>query len=190
MALIRPALMLLLVFTLLLGLVYPVIITGIAHVAFPSAAQGSLVRDGDRIVGSSLIGQPVDDPRYFWGRPSATAPVPYNAAASAGSNLGPMNPALRAAVAARMNALHEADPPNQSPVPVDLVTSSGSGLDPHISPAAAYYQVARVARARNLSVARVQALVDDAVEPRTFGFIGEARVNVLLLNLALDHAGR
>jgi K+-transporting ATPase ATPase C chain len=176
----------LLLFTLLLGFVYPAAITGIAHVAFPSQASGSLVHDGDRVVGSSLIGQPFSDPRYFWGRPSATAPVPYNAAASTGSNQGPLNPALRDAVKARVSALQMADPSNTAPVPVDLVTASGSGLDPHISPAAAYYQVARVARARSLSEATVRSMVDEAIEPRTLGVIGESRVNVLLLNLALD----
>lgn len=189
MSLIRPALTLLLVFTVILGLAYPAVITGIARVAFPSQASGSLVHDGDRIVGSSLIGQPFDDARYFWGRPSATAPVPYNAAASTGSNQGPMNPALSDAVRARVSALRSADPSNTAPVPIDLVTASGSGLDPHISPAAAYYQVARIARTRAVSEARVKALVDAAIEPRTFGFIGEPRVNVLLLNLSLDRAG-
>jgi K+-transporting ATPase ATPase C chain len=186
MSLIRPALSLLLVFTVVLGLVYPALITGISQVAFPSQASGSLVHDGDRVVGSSLIGQPFADPRYFWGRPSATAPVPYNAAASTGSNQGPMNSALSDAVKARVSALQSADPSNTTPIPIDLVTASGSGLDPHISPAAAYYQVARVARARTLSEARVRSMVDAAIEPRTLGVIGEPRVNVLLLNLALD----
>jgi K+-transporting ATPase ATPase C chain len=189
MALFRPAFTLLLVFTVLLGLVYPAVITGVAHVLFPAQAQGSLIHEGTRVVGSSLIGQPFDDPRYFWGRPSATAPVPYNAAASVGSNLGPMNPALHDAVAARIQALHEADPGNAAPVPVDLVTASGSGLDPHITPAAAYYQVARVARARSIGEAGVRALVERAIEPRSFGLLGESRVNVLLLNRALDRAG-
>ncbi len=189
MSLIRPALMLMLVFTLLLGLVYPVAVTGVARVLFPAQSEGSLVHAGDRVVGSALIGQPFDDPRYFRGRPSATAPVPYNAAASSGSNLGPMNPALRAAVAARIEMLRNADPSNVEPVPVDLVTASASGLDPHISPAAAYYQVTRVAHARSIPEARVMALVDAAIEPRALGFIGEPRVNVLLLNLSLDRAG-
>jgi K+-transporting ATPase ATPase C chain len=186
MSLIRPALTLLFVFTVILGLAYPAVITGISRVVFPSQASGSLVHDGDRVVGSSLIGQPFDDARYFWGRPSATGPVPYNAAASAGSNQGPMNPALRDAVKARIEALRTADPGNHAPVPVDLVTASGSGLDPHISPAAAYYQVARVARARGMSAEHVRSLVDKSIEGRTLGFIGEPRVNVLLLNLALD----
>jgi len=190
MSLVRPAIMLLIVFTILLGVIYPLVMTGVSHVVFPAQAAGSLVRDGGRVVGSSLIGQPFDDPRYFWGRPSATGPVPYNAAASTGSNLGPSNPALHDAVAARVSALHAGDPGNEAPVPIDLVTASGSGLDPHVSPAAAYYQVARVAHARGLSEARVRSLVDHAVEGRTLGVIGEPRVNVLLLNLALDHTGR
>lgn len=189
MSLIRPAIMLLLVFTVLLGLIYPAAVTGVAHVLFRAPSEGSLIHDGDRVVGSALIGQPFDDPRYFWGRPSATAPVPYNAAASSGSNWGPMNPALRNAVKARVSALRNSDPSNTKPVPVDLVTASGSGLDPHISPAAAYYQVARIARARSVPDARVKALVDATIEPRALGFIGEPRVNVLLLNLALDRAG-
>ena len=190
MSLVRPAIMLLLVFTVLLGVIYPLVMTGVSRVVFPAQAAGSLVRDGDRIVGSSLIGQSFDDPRYFWVRPSATGPVPYNAAASTGSNLGPTNPVLHDAVAARVAALRAADPGNKTPVPIDLVTASGSGLDPHVSPASAYYQVARVARERGLSEARVRALVDGAVEGRTLGLIGEPRVNVLRLNLALDRAGR
>jgi K+-transporting ATPase ATPase C chain len=189
MSLVRPALTLLLVFTVLLGLVYPVAITGIAHVVFPSQSTGSLIREGERVVGSSLIGQAFDDPKYFWGRPSATPAVPYNGASSSGSNQGPLNPALRDAVEARIDALRAADPGNTSPVPVDLVTASGSGLDPHITPAAAYYQAARVARARSLSEASVRALVDAAVEPRTWGILGEPRVNVLRLNLELDRRG-
>jgi len=190
MSLVRPALTLLVVFTVLLGIVYPLVMTGVSRAVFPAQAAGSLVRDGDRVVGSSLIGQPFDAPRYFWGRPSATGPVPYNAAASTGSNLGPSNPALHDAVAARVAALRAADPGNEAEVPIDLVTASGSGLDPHVSPAAAHYQVARVARVRGLSEARVRALVDDAAEGRTLGVIGEPRVNVLRLNLALDHMGR
>ena len=185
-AIIRPAFTLLLVFTVLLGFVYPAVITGLARVVFPSRAQGSLLYNGGRAVGSSLIGQAFDDPRYFWGRPSATAPVPYNGAASTGSNLGPMNPSLRAAVAARIQALHEADPSNTRVIPIDLVTASGSGLDPDISPAAAYYQVARVARARSMSEPDVRGMVQDAIEPRSLGILGEPRVNVLRLNLALD----
>jgi K+-transporting ATPase ATPase C chain len=186
MSLIRPALTLLLVFTVLLGLAYPAAITGMSRVLFPAQSTGSLVHDGNRVVGSSLIGQPFSDPRYFWGRPSATAPVPYNAAASTGSNQGPMNPALSDAVKARVSALRDADPSNTAPIPVDLVTASGSGLDPHISPAAAYYQVGRVARARGMSEEHVRSLVDKSIEGRTLGLFGEPRVNVLLLNLALD----
>jgi K+-transporting ATPase ATPase C chain len=188
MSLFRPAFTLLLVFTVMLGLVYPFAITGIARVAFPAQAEGSLLHDGEHVIGSSLIGQPFNDSRYFWGRPSATAPVPYNGAASSGSNQGPMNPALRDAVIARIKALQSADPSNAAPIPVDLVTASASGLDPHISPAAAFYQAPRVARARALSEASVRSMVDAAVEPRTFGILGEPRVNVLQLNLALDGA--
>lgn len=190
MSLARPAIMLLLIFTLITGVLYPAAITGIARVVFPSQAAGSLLRDGDEVVGSILIGQAFDDARYFWGRPSATSPVPYNAAASSGSNQGPLNPALRDAVAARIAALRAADPSNDASIPVDLVTASASGLDPHISPAAAYYPVPRVARARGLSVLRVRSLVDASVQDRTFGAIGEPRVNVLRLNLALDHETR
>ena len=188
MSLFRPAFTLLLVFTVMLGLVYPFAITGIARVAFPAQAEGSLLHDGEHVIGSSLIGQPFNDPRYFWGRPSATAPVPYNGAASSGSNQGPMNPALRDAVIARVKALQSADPSNTAPIPIDLVTASASGLDPHISPAAAFYQAPRVARARALSEASVRSMVDAAVETRTFGILGEPRVNVLQLNLALDGA--
>lgn len=183
---IRPALMALLVFTVLTGLVYPLVVTGIAQLFFPHRANGSLiVRDG-RAVGSELIGQPFDDPKYFWGRPSATSPFPYNAAASSGSNLGPSNPALVEAVQARIADLKAADPANTQPIPVDLVTASASGLDPHISIAAALYQVPRVARARGMSEVDVIALVDQYTEGRQLGFLGEPRINVLLLNLALD----
>ena len=182
----RQALLMLALLTLVTGVIYPLIVTGVAQVAFPRQASGSLIEHDGVKVGSDLIGQPFSDPKYFWGRPSATSPGPYNAGASSGSNQGPLNPALHEAVAARIEALRAADPDNASPVPVDLVTASGSGLDPHISPAAAEYQVARVARARGLSVDEVQALVAKHTLGRQLGFLGETRVNVLELNLALD----
>jgi K+-transporting ATPase ATPase C chain len=185
-AFLKPAAILLAIFTVLTGLLYPVAVTGLAQAFFPSQANGSLLRQGDRIVGSALIGQPFDDPRYFWGRPSATTPFPYNAAASAGSNLGPSNPALARAVQARIAALRVADPDNPQPVPVDLVTASASGLDPHISVAAAMYQAPRVARARGLDAEAVRQLVVQHSEGRQFGILGEPRVNVLKLNLALN----
>lgn len=181
----RPAATLLLAFTLLLGIVYPALITGASALAFPRLARGSLLPGG---AGSDLIGQPFTSPAHFWSRPSATSPEPYDGRASGGSNLGPTNPALEDAVRARVVALREADPGNLAPIPVDLVTTSGSGLDPHISPAAAYYQVPRVARATGLAEATVRALVDAHVEGRTLGLLGEPRVNVLRLNLALDQA--
>lgn len=184
--LLRVSLLMLLVMTVITGVLYPLAVTGVAHVAFPHQAYGSLiVRDG-HVVGSRLIGQPFDDPRYFWGRPSATSPQPYNGAASGGSNLGPTNPALADAVRQRIAALHAADPGNTQPVPVDLVTASGSGLDPEISPAAAQYQLARVARVRHLDVAQVRQLVAAHTQGRWLGLFGEPRVNVLALNLALD----
>jgi len=185
-SLLRPAFTLLFLFTVLTGVIYPVFVTAVSQGVFPGRARGSLIRDGDRLIGSELIGQPFDDPRYFWGRPSATTPFPNNAAASTGSNLGPTNPALRDAIAARIAALHAADPDNGAPVPIDLVTTSASGLDPHLSPAAEFYQIARVARARGLEPARVRSLVDHLVEEPLFGLFGERRVNVLRLNLALD----
>jgi K+-transporting ATPase ATPase C chain len=183
---IRPAVVLLLLFTLLTGVVYPVAVTGLAWALFPGAARGSLIVKDGRAIGSHLIGQPFDDPKYFWGRPSATSPYPYNAGSSSGSNLGPLNPALADAVKSRVEAFRVADPSEQSPIPIDLVTTSASGLDPHISPAAAVYQVRRVAAARGLGDEVVRALVDRHIEPRTLGVLGEPRVNVLLLNLALN----
>jgi K+-transporting ATPase ATPase C chain len=182
----RPAAVLLVLLTVLTGVAYPLLVTLVAQIAFPRQARGSLVTRGTDVAGSALIGQPFNDPRYFWGRPSATAPFEYNAAASSGSNRGPLNPAQVDAVKARADALRTADPDNRTPIPVDLVTSSGSGLDPHISPAAARWQVSRVARARGLEPSAVQALVSRHTEPRQWGFLGEPRVNVLALNLDLD----
>ena len=182
----RPAIVLLAIFTLLTGVIYPLVVTGISQLVFPRQANGSLIVQNGQVVGSKLIGQSFEDPRYFWGRLSATSPYPYNASASTGSNLAPSNPALAAEVEARIAALKAADPSNTLPIPVDLVTSSGSGLDPNISIAAANYQVARVARARGLSVEVIQALVDQFTAGRQFGVLGEQRVNVLELNLALD----
>ncbi len=182
----RPALTLFVALSIITGLAYPLAVTGIAQLAFPDAANGSLiVRDG-RVVGSELIGQPFSDPKHFWSRPSATSPLPYNAANSAGANQGPSHPALADAVKTRIAALRAADPDNALPVPVDLVTASASGLDPHISRAAADHQLARVARARGLPVERLRALVDRHTERPLLGFIGEPRVHVLRLNLALD----
>jgi potassium-transporting ATPase KdpC subunit len=185
-ALLRPALVLLLLLTLLTGIVYPLVVTAIAHSFFARQASGSLLVQGGRVVGSALIGQSFSDPRHFWSRPSATTPQPYNGTASNASNLGPLNPALTDAVRQRLAALRAADPGNAAPVPVDLVTASASGLDPHISVAAANYQAARVARARGLPLAQVQALIAAHTEGRLLGVIGEPRVNVLELNLALD----
>ena len=182
----RPALVVFFILTLVTGIAYPLLVTGAAQTLFPAQAAGSLiVRDG-KVVGSELIGQNFSDPKHFWGRPSATGPMPYNAAASSGSNLGPLNPALTDAVKSRIEALRAADPSNTARVPVDLVTASASGLDPHISPAAAAYQAGRVAKARGLPTGKVQALVTAQTEAPLFGLLGEPRVNVLKLNLALD----
>jgi K+-transporting ATPase ATPase C chain len=181
-----PSLRMLVVLSVLTGLVYPLATWGIAQLAFPGAANGSLIERNGKAVGSALIGQPFDDPKYFWSRPSATSPQPYNGASSSGSNQGPRNPALADAVKDRIKALRDADPGNTAPVPVDLITASGSGLDPHISVAAAEYQIARVAKVRGLPPDRVRDLVAQATEGRTFGVLGESRVNVLKLNLALD----
>lgn len=186
--LLRQSFVLLLVMTAITGILYPLAATGLAQLVFPRQANGSLIMQDGKPVGSVLIGQSFTDPRYFWGRPSATAPNPYNAASSAGSNQGPTNPALIDAVKQRIAALHAVDPGNTAAVPVDLVTASASGLDPQISPAAAQYQAARVARARKLDVAQVQALVARHTEGRQFGVLGEPRVNVLELNRALDAA--
>jgi K+-transporting ATPase ATPase C chain len=181
-----PSVLTLLVFSVLTGLVYPFVVTGIAAVCCARQAQGSLIRQGDQLVGSALLGQPFDNPKYFWPRPSATTPQPYNGASSAGSNLGPTNPAQIDAVKAQLAALRQADPDNKSPVPVDLVTASGSGLDPDISPAAAEYQLMRVARARGIDPQQLRSLVSAHSQSRQWGVLGEPRVNVLELNLALD----
>jgi potassium-transporting ATPase KdpC subunit len=186
LAQLRPAIMVFALLAVITGVIYPYAITGVAQAVFPAQANGSLIYRDGQPVGSALIGQPFDDPKYFWGRLSATSPFPYNAAASSGSNYGPLSLALADAVTARMDALKAADPDNRQPIPVDLVTASGSGLDPHISPAAAFYQVPRVARARGLSEDQVRALVARFTEGRQFGILGEPRVNVLKLNLALD----
>jgi K+-transporting ATPase ATPase C chain len=185
--LVKPAIMMLVVLTFLTGVIYPLLVTGIAQLVFPKQANGSLIYQGGKPVGSELIGQQFDDPKYFWSRLSATGPFPYNAAASSGSNLGPTNEALFNAVAARIEALRRADSSNTQSIPVDLVTASGSGLDPHISPAAALYQVHRVAYSRSLDEAIVRNLVEIYIEGRQLGFLGEPRVNVLKLNLALQN---
>jgi potassium-transporting ATPase KdpC subunit len=182
----KTAIILLALLTLITGVIYPLVVTVIAQVAFPAQANGSLIVKEGKAIGSQLIGQPFDDPKYFWGRLSATGPFPYNAASSSGSNFGPTNPALIDEVQARISALTAIDPANAQPIPVDLVTSSGSGLDPHISPAAADYQVSRVARARGLEVSVVRQFVAQHTQGRDLGVLGEPRVNVLELNLALD----
>lgn len=182
----RPAVTSFLLLTVLTGIAYPLLVTGISQVVMSDKANGSMIMKDGKPIGSNLIGQSFSDPKYFWGRPSATSPMPNNASSSGGSNLGPTNPALMDAVKSRVQALRNADPGNQLPVPVDLVTASGSGLDPHISPAAAEYQLARVARVRNLPLDVVHKLVDEHTESRQFGILGEPRVNVLELNLALD----
>ena len=188
----RPALVSLGIFTILTGLIYPLVVTGIAQVVFPWQANGSLIVRNGQPVGSALLGQPFDDPKYFWGRLSATSPAAYTAfnadksTGSSGSNYGPLNPALLEAVQGRIKALRDADPDNTAPIPVDLVTASGSGLDPHMSPAAAAYQVSRVARARGLSEEAVRRVVAQHTAGRTLGLLGEPRVNVLAVNLALD----
>ncbi|VVE60646.1 potassium-transporting ATPase subunit C [Pandoraea captiosa] len=188
--LLRPMLSLFVVLSVITGLVYPLVVTGIGRTAFSREAAGSLIYKDGKAVGSSLIGQNFDEPKYFWGRLSATSPNPNNATASGGSNFGPLNPALTDAVKARIAALRDADPSAQLPVPADLVTASGSGLDPDISPAAAEYQVARVAKARGLSTDAVRELVARSTQGRQWGIFGEPRVNVLKLNLALDGLAR
>ncbi len=182
----RPAVSILIAMTVLLGIGYPLAITGIARIAFPTQAEGSLVYQGQQLTGSRLIGQAFSDPKYFWGRPSATTPQPYNGVGSTGSNLGPLNPALIDQVNANAKALRDADPGNTQPVPVDLVTASASGLDPEISVAGARFQAGRVARARGIPAARVEELISRHTEGRLLGLFGEPRVNVLELNLALD----
>ena len=184
--LLRPAISLLVVFTAITGVAYPLAATGLAQLIFPQQANGSLIEKNGKPIGSSLIGQSFTDAKYFWGRPSATAPNPNNASSSSGSNTGPTNPALIDTIKQRIDALHAVDPTNKALVPVDLITASASGLDPEISPAAAQYQLARVAQARKLSVSQVQTLVDQYTSGRTLGILGEPRVNVLKLNLALD----
>ncbi len=182
----RPALVIFLLLSAITGIAYPAVVTLFSNTLFPDEARGRLIEENGHTVGSRLLGQPFSSPGYFWSRPSATGPQPYNGAASSGSNLGPINPALETAVRERIAALRALDPDNQAAVPVDLVTASASGLDPHVSPAAAEYQVARVARARKMQETDVRNLVQQATEQRTFGLLGEARVNVLELNRSLD----
>src|SRR5450432_3056538 len=182
----RPGASLIVAMTVLLGIIYPLMITGISQIAMHSKAEGSLLHRGDTLIGSSLIGQNFSDPKYFWGRPSATSPQPYNGIGSAGSNLGPLNPALIDKVNANAKALRDADPLNKDPIPVELVTASASGLDPEISPAAAFYQAGRVARSRNIPLATVRALIAEHRRGPLLGIFGESRINVLELNMALD----
>jgi potassium-transporting ATPase KdpC subunit len=182
----RPALVMLILMTAITGFIYPALVTGLAQAFFPAQANGSLIEQGGHPVGSALLGQPFGGTGYFWSRPSASSPYPYNASSSSGSNQGPTNPALADAVASRIKALRDADPGNSAPVPIDLVTASASGLDPHISPAAAEYQLDRVARARGMDAAKVRVLIAAHTDGRQLGFLGEPGVNVLELNLALD----
>ncbi len=183
----KPAVLMLLLLSILTGVVYPALVTVFAQVFYADKANGSLIKDQQgALLGSQLIGQPFSDPSYFWGRASATSPYPYNASASSGSNLGPTNPALADAVKGRIDALQKVDPDNKAPVPVDLITASGSGLDPHISPAAADYQIDRISKVRNIAPEKLRDLVQTHTEGRQWGVFGEPRVNVLALNLALD----
>jgi K+-transporting ATPase ATPase C chain len=186
----KPALLVMALMTALTGVAYPLLVTGIAQGLFPNQANGSLIEQDGKLVGSALVGQSFSDPKHFWGRPSATGPVPYNGGASSGSNLGPLNPALEEAVKARIDALKASDPTQTAPVPVDLVTASGSGLDPHISPAAARWQAPRIARLRGLAETEVMKLIDAHTEGRQLGLLGEPRVKVLTLNLTLDQLGK
>lgn len=185
-SILRPALVLFGALTLVCGVAYPVLVTGVAQAAFPDAANGSLVKQGDRVVGSRLIGQHFSAPQYFWGRPSATSPTPYNGGGSSGSNQGPLNPALHDAVKGRIQALRDADPGNTAPIPADLVTASASGVDPEISLAGARWQAARVAKARGMATPEVEQIMEAHAEGKVLGLFGEPRVNVLALNLALD----
>ncbi len=185
-SLVRPALTLFILISLVTGLLYPLAVTGIAHIAFAEQATGSLIKRGEEVIGSSLIGQSFSGPTYFWNRPSATAPMPYNAANSGGSNLGPTNPVLTETIAVRVKNLLAHHPDKKEKIPTDLVTASASGLDPHISPAAAYYQIERVAAARNIDSAIIKSLVDRSIETPQWGVLGDSRVNVLRLNLTLD----
>ena len=182
----RTSIIAILLFTVLTGFIYPLLVTGIAQLLFPGKANGSMIVKDGKIIGSELIGQPFRSPKYFWGRPSSTSPFEYNAGASGGSNYGPLSPALLAATAKRVKQLKDADPQNAQPVPVDLVTASASGLDPHVSVAAALYQVSRVAHARGVSEATIRSLVNQYTDARQLGILGEPRVNVLKLNIALD----